>query len=58
MTRRNVVPLTKSVNSTKPVASTATKRCACLLSAAFSVSPRASTNVNAPRNPPQMIAYL
>ena len=36
MTARNVAPLTNSVNSTNPVASTATKRWVCGPSAPFS----------------------
>ncbi len=54
----SVVPLTNSVNSTKPVASTATKRWISCGSAAFSVTASAKTRVSAPRRPPQMIASL
>ena len=58
MTKRKVVPLTNSVNNTSPVASTAIKRFTSGPRAAFSVAARASTNVSAPRNPPQVIASL
>ena len=53
-----VVPLTSSVNSTRPVASTATKRCTGCGRAGFSVTERASTKVSASRKPPQAIASL
>ena len=50
--------MTNSVNSTKPVASTATKRWISRGSDAFSVTANARTNVSAPRRPPQAIASL
>ena len=58
MTGRRVVPLTRMVNSTRPVASTATKRCTSCGSAGFSVTASASTSVSAPRSPPQAMASL
>ncbi len=58
MTSRYVVPLTNSVNNTRPVARTATKRWTCGSSPRFSVTASARTKVSAPRNPPQAIASL
>ena len=58
MTKRNVVPLTSSVNSTRPVASTATNLWISGFSAGFSVTASASTKVRAPRKPPQAMASL
>ncbi len=58
MTALSVVPLTSSVNSTRPVASTATNLCTSGFSAGFSVTASASTKVNAPRKPPQAMASL
>jgi hypothetical protein len=53
-----VVPFTNSVNTTKPVASTATK---CLTSSerpVFSLTARAKASETAPRRPPQRITSL
>ena len=58
MTGRKVRPLMSKVNSTNPVASTATAFLTPGSIPLFSVTASASAKVTAPRNPPQVIASL
>ena len=58
MTGRRVRPLTSKVNSTKPVARTATAFLRAGSIRVFSVTASANAKVSAPRSPPQAIASL